>query len=208
VDALLQRLAAHRGPGAYGTVFALIAGSGLGIPINEDVVILGAGALTLYGVFDARLLIATVLIGLLIADGLIYYWGRRFGAALLLKRPFSYVISPAQLLSAQKRFEGGGAGLIFATRFLAGLRAPIHFTAGTLKISYRTFVMCDMGAAVFEVPVLIFAVRFVGGHVDRVLPYVKRFEYAALAAFGVWLLLRIKRYWLPVNVAPVADIEN
>jgi membrane protein DedA with SNARE-associated domain len=180
----------------YLGTFGLLACAGVGIPANEDIIILGAGAMTLSGKMSPVPLVVVILLGLLVADSLIYFWGRKLGVSLLLRKPFSYAISPAKLEAAQKRFEGGGAGLIFATRFLAGLRAPVHFAAGTLKISYRTFVLCDIGAALIEVPALVYAARYVGGNVDALLPYIKKAELVLVGAFLVWLALRIKRYWL------------
>lgn len=201
MDRLVAGLSAVRGPWAYAWVFGLLAAAGIGVPVNEDVVIVGSAALTFYGVFRVEPLIATILLGLLVGDTLLYHWGYRYGEALVSRRPFSWAISPAKLAAARARFSGGGAGLIFCTRFLPGVRAPIHFSAGTLRISLTTFVACDMGAALLEVPALVFAVRYVGGNAALVLAAFKRIQYVALAGFFVWLALRIRRYWLPVRDA-------
>ncbi|MDB6126255.1 MAG: rane protein, partial [Verrucomicrobia bacterium] len=54
-----------------------------------------------------------------------------------------------------KLMERHGSLALFIGRFLPGLRAPIFFTAGSMKVSFLKFIFFDGIAAVFSVPAFV-----------------------------------------------------
>ena len=180
--AFLQSL---QGFPAYALLLGLLVGSGFGLPINEDILLLGAAALTLRGVMEPVPLIAVAWIGLLTADGLVFHWGHRFGARLLRHRFFARWVPEARLAAMQGIMRRYGPGYIFAVRFMPGLRTALYFAAGSLKMPYRHLFLFDGAAALVELPLLVYGVRYVGGRWQDILAGVQRFQGVLLPGFAV-----------------------
>jgi len=163
MQSVLGFLQSLQGWPAYALLFGVLAASGFGLPINEDILLLAAAALTLRGIMDPRVLVVVAWCGLLIADGLIFHWGRRFGAPLLRHRAFGRIVRPGRVTLMQRRMRRWGPVSIFAVRFMPGMRTALFFAAGSMKIRYRHFFAFDGAAAAVELPLLVYAVRAVGG---------------------------------------------
>lgn len=176
----MDRLREMQGTGAYALLFGLLVSAGIGAPVNEDIILIGAAALTLYSVFDVPGLILVGIVGVVLGDFLIFHWGYKYGIKLTRTRLFSKIVSEKKLLEFQKRFSERGHGFLFVTRFLPGIRTPIFFAAGSLKIPYRKLLILDTVAAVIQIPILVYAVRYVGGNTDVVFQYFQKFQHVLL----------------------------
>lgn len=193
--AFLQSL---QGAPAYGLVFAVLAASGFGLPINEDILVMVAAALTLRGVMDPVPLAAVAWCGVVCADALIFHWGHRFGAQLLRHRGAARVLPPARLMAVQATMRRWGPGYLFLVRFLPGMRSALLFAAGSLKMPYRHLLLFDGVAGLVELPLLIFAVRLVGGRWQDILAGLQRWQSVLVAAVlllgvAVGLVLWLRR---------------
>ena len=193
MDSLMSSLQSLEGFPAYALLFGLLFGSGFGMPVNEDILLLGAAALTLKGVMEPVPLIAVAWFGVLTADTLVFHWGHRFGARLLRHRLFARLVPPHRLASMQAAMLRYGPGYIFLARFMPGIRTALYFAAGSLKMPYRHQVVFDGAAAVVELPLLVYSVRYVGGRWDEILAVVERFQGflvpgILLLVLGVWLV--------------------
>ncbi len=197
MQSLMNFLQSLQGWPAYALMFGLLVGSGFGLPVNEDILLLGAAALTFKGVMDPVPLVAVAGLGILIADTLIFHWGHRFGARLLAHSLFARLVPPARLAAMQAAMLRYGPAYIFAARFMPGLRTALYFAAGSLKMPYRRQLVFDGAAACVEVPLLVYGVRYVGGRWEEILGFVERFP-AFLAAgivlmlLGVWLFRAVR----------------
>jgi membrane protein DedA with SNARE-associated domain len=192
MDSLLAFLQSLQGFEAYALLLALLVGSGFGLPINEDILLLGAAALTLKEVMAPLPLIAVAWLGLLAADTLIFHWGHRFGAQLLRHRWFARLLPEARLAAMQATMRRYGPAYIFVVRFLPGLRTALLFSAGSLKMPYRYLFIYDGAAALVELPLLVYGVRYVGGRWEEILALFQRFQGVLLPGLlllvlGVWL---------------------
>ena len=181
MDGCLEQLQLLQGPPAYALVFGLLVACGIGAPMNEDVVLLAAAALTLTGVMQPLPLIAVAWFGLIAGDALIFHWGYRYGARILRHRWFARILPEARLTAAQARVQRGGPASIFVIRFLPGIRTALFFAAGTLKIPYRTFFLFNGLAAAIELPLLVFGVRYIGGRWKEILPAIQQAQGWLLA---------------------------
>lgn len=198
VMAFLQSL---QGLPAYGLLFGALAASGFGLPINEDILLLVAAALTLRGVMEPVPLIAVAWCGLLTADALVFHWGHRFGAPLLRHRAAQRMLPATRLAAMQERMRRWGPASIFAARFMPGMRTALFFAAGSLKIPYRHLFVFDGAAALVELPLLVYGVRYVGGRWQDILDSVQRFQAVlipavlllATSALGLYLWRRQPR---------------
>lgn len=198
MDSLMAFLQSLQGLPAYALLFAALCGSGFGLPINEDILLLAAAALTLKGVMEPVPLIVVAWCGVLAADALVFHWGRRFGARLLRHRVFARVMPETRLARAQDTVRRWGPACIFAVRFMPGLRTALFFTAGSLEIRYRHLFVFDGAAALLELPVLVYGVRYVGGRWEQILELVQRFQGVLvpgilLLLLGAWFLRRRRR---------------
>jgi len=197
MDIWLQQLSALQGLPAYALTFGLLLACGIGAPMNEDIVLLVAASLTLNHIMEPVPLMVVSWFGLLAGDALIFHWGYRYGARLLQWRWFARIVPPQRLQGFQERVQRGGPAYIFVIRFLPGIRTALFFAAGMMKIPYRTFFLYDGLAAVIELPVLVYGVRFVGGHWQQILEMLKEGQVWLLGALGLalvgWALQR--RLW-------------
>lgn len=169
-DSLLGSLQGLQGFPAYALLFGILVASGFGLPMNEDILLVTAAALTLSGVMDPWPLVAVAWAGIVIADGLIFHWGRVFGARLLEHRLLSHAISPRRLVAMQQFMQRVGPVAIFAARFMPGVRSAVYLAAGSMKLRYRQQFLFDGLAAAVEIPLLVFAVRYVGGNWEQLVP--------------------------------------
>ena len=195
MDSLMSFLQSLQGIEAYALLLALLVGSGFGLPVNEDILLLGAAALTLKSVMEPVPLIAVAWLGLVTADSLVLHWGHRFGGQLLRHRFLARLMPEARLRAMQAVMRRYGPGFMFVARFMPGLRTPLFFAAGSLKMPYRHLFIFDGAAALVELPLLVYGVRYLGGRWQEILALVQRFQGfllpgLVLLALGLWLYSR------------------
>lgn len=195
MDSLMAFLHSLQGWQAYALLLGLLVGSGFGLPVNEDILLLGAAALTLKGVMEPMPLIAVAWLGLVTADSLVLHWGHRFGGQLLRHRLLARLMPEARLAAMQAVMRSHGPGFMFVARFMPGLRTPLFFAAGSLKMPYRHLFIFDGAAALVELPSLVYGVRYLGGRWQEILAVVQRFQGllvpgVVLLVLGLWLYSR------------------
>ena len=190
-DSLLAALQSLQGLPAYALVFGLLAGSGVGLPMSEDILLLTAAALTLRGVMEPLALVAVAWVGILVADGLTFHWGRVFGPTLLQHRYLARAMPPQRLLAMQQMMLRHGPAFLFLVRFMPGVRSALLFAAGSLKTPYRYLFFFDGLAAAIELPLLVYGVRYVGGRWEEVLGALRNAQWVLLAV----LLLALAAWW-------------
>lgn len=198
MDSLMALLQSLQGAPAYVLLFAVLAGSGVGLPVNEDLLLAGAAALTLRHVMEPVPLVAVAWCGVLCADGLIFHWGRRFGPHLMRHRLAARALPPRRVDAMERAVQRWGPACILAVRFMPGLRSALLFAAGSMKIPYRQFFLFDGIAAMVELPLLVWAVRRLGSHWDAILAALQRWQAillaaAVLLALAAWLAVRWRR---------------
>ncbi|MES2980385.1 MAG: DedA family protein [Pseudomonadota bacterium] len=183
---------------AYALLLGLLASSGFGLPLSEDILILGAAALTLRGIIEPWPLVAVAWCGILMADTLVFHWGKRFGSRLLEHRWLARWITPDRLEVLQQRVRRYGPATLFLVRFMPGFRSPVLLAAGSLQLPYRSLFIWDGLAACVELPLLVWGVRYLGGRWEEILDLAQRFQQVllpvlVLVLFGVWLWRRARR---------------
>lgn len=135
--------------------FLVLLLCGLGLPIPEDIVLMTAGAL---GLMEGRSWFeVTVLmyLGVMLGDSMIFMAGRHFGGQLRSARWFQRYFSELKQSKVEVMFERYHSMVLFVGRFLPGLRAPIFFTAGSMKVPFLKFLAFDGFAALISVPFFV-----------------------------------------------------
>ncbi|MDI1249635.1 MAG: DedA family protein [Lacunisphaera sp.] len=135
--------------------FMVLILCGLGLPVPEDIVLLVAGAM---GVMDGYSWVEVSVLmyaGVMIGDSTIFFAGRFFGGKLRQAAWFQRYFSSPKQAKVERLFDHYHSFVLFFGRFLPGLRAPIFFTAGSMKVRYWKFFLFDGFAALISVPFFV-----------------------------------------------------
>lgn len=161
----------------YVGLFCVLLLCGLGLPLPEDVALLAGGFLVHRGVTELPMTLAVSLLGVVAGDNWLFFIGRRFGTGLVsyfqLGRPSSQV----QIDRLKGFMNRHGNRAIFYARFLAGVRALIYLTAGSLGVSPANFVFFDLLGALISVPIVVSLGFLFGGQIEEVFRYMGGFEH-------------------------------
>jgi membrane protein DedA with SNARE-associated domain len=193
----------------YAGVILILFASSFGLPLPEEVVLLSSGMIAYLSLTESLatgnppnvnpITLSIVCFGsVLISDLLVFTLGRKYGLAMLRRKPFSRFISEVALTKVRiwTRKYGVWACAIF--RFTPGIRFPGHFMCGSMRISYTKFLLTDGVAALLTVPTQVLFIAYYG---DEILVYFKQFKVVLIGlfilAFFIWFFF-IRRLKSPV----------
>lgn len=181
---------------AYGAIFGILLACGLGVPIPEDITLLAAGYLAHSGNIDFWTTLIVCFIGVIFGDSLVFYLGAHYGRRILKVWFFRKMIPEERLDVVRQRLRKYGNKLIFAARFMPGLRAAIFFTSGTLHLPFRVFIFYDGLAALLSVPLLVWLAYHYGHILDQVLKVVRKVEHGIFYCIVLLILVIIVKWYL------------
>jgi membrane protein DedA with SNARE-associated domain len=179
--------------GYVGIIVFLIL-TGCGLPIPEEVPIVGAGWASSpeQGKLHPLLALGSCFIGAVVGDIIMYGIGRRFGRRLLQKRAwFASMLTPEKERQIEEMFRHHGLKVLFVSRFLVGVRSPIYITAGILKVPFRRFVLVDMFCAAVMVTTFFALAYWFSNHV---LSWIRQAEAAVTITIGVLAIIALVGY--------------
>lgn len=200
MDFLIDFLLNFYGITPYFLIFGILLLCGLGLPIPEDITLFAAGVMAYYGVSDLYWMIAVSMLGVILGDSIVFFLGAKYGRRLTKKWFFHKLLPDERLEAVRVKFKERGEKLLFAARFMPGLRAPIFFSAGVLHVPYRRFILYDGTAALISVPLIVGAVYKFGDQLESVIRFIQRLEHgivfvifaAILAVAGKWYITHRK----------------
>lgn len=154
----------------YIAVFGALLLCGLGVPVPEDITLVAGGVITGFACtttdgtvttlalcHQVHLMVAVSMAGVLIGDLTMFTLGRMLGMRITENRWFNRILSKERFTKVQDKMTKHGKWILFAARFMPGLRAPIFIVSGiTRSVSYTRFVLTDGSAALISVPVWIY----------------------------------------------------
>lgn len=179
------------GMGPYLALLGAIWIASVGVPIPEDIALLGGG-LACY-LETARLLpmIAVGMFAVLSGDLFIFYLGHRWASNLFEHRMTRKLATPERVEKLRIKFHEHQLKTIFLGRFLPGVRALVFLTAGAMKISVWRFLAMNGLAALISVPLFI-VLGYVFGHsYDKLKERVAEIKYVI-----VFVLIGISIIWV------------
>ena len=150
----------------YLAPFVVLLLCGLGLPLPEEVTLIGAGILLYREEVRFLPIVAVCSAAILIGDSIPYWLGRRYGENALRVRWVARIVHPERLHRLRQRFAEHGNIVTFACRFVAGIRIPGYFIAGTMGMSYGRFLLLDALGVLVSVPISIYLGSIFGGSVD------------------------------------------
>lgn len=177
----------------YLAVFLVLLLCGLGLPLPEEVTLIAAGVVVFEGRADLHAMVLVTILGILGGDSLLFALGWRFGPPLLTRRFFRRLLHADRMAKVRRQFDRHGVKAVFFARFFAGIRACVYFTAGTLGMRYRTFILLDLCGALLSAPISVWLGMHFGAGIEEALKYLTRFDRALLAVALVLILGAVLR---------------
>lgn len=181
----------------YFGLFAVLALCGMGLPVPEDVALLAGGYLAHRGIIQYPMTLAVSLFGVVAGDNSLYFLGRRFGTGLVAYLCVGRPNSRRQIARLRGFMERHGHMAIFYARFLAGVRALVYLTAGSLGVKPTRFFIYDALGALISVPVVVSLGYVFGAQIGHIISYIGGFEHLIwVVALGMLIVLASRILWL------------
>jgi membrane protein DedA with SNARE-associated domain len=178
--------------GRYLGIMVFLILTGCGLPIPEEVPIVGAGYAAGQGNLHPVLALVSCFVGAVVGDVIMYGIGRRFGRRLLQKRAwFASMLTPEKERKIEEMFRHHGLKVLFVSRFLVGVRSPIYITAGILKVPLKRFVIVDTICAAAMVTTF-FGLAYKYG--ETIARWIRNAELAVTITIGVLAVLALVGY--------------
>lgn len=191
--------------------FVVLLLCGVGLPLPEEVTLIGSGMLLYRGEVEFLPIIGVCSTAIILGDSIPFWLGRRYGMKALDIRWVGRVLHPERFARLHRRFKEHGNWATFACRFFAGVRLPGYFLAGTLGMSYPRFLLLDGLGVLISVPISIYAGVLFGGQVDRMKDALEDFHlllaFLSISLILILFLRRRRRSSPPSTGRPQASTE-
>ena len=139
----------------------------------------------------------TVYIAVLIADFILYLFGRKYGRMVVCHKWFQKLLSPERLVMLEEKYKKKGIFLILFGRHILGLRAQIFLVSGVMRMHPLKFLLTDAFTVIFTIAIMV-SIGYVGGDSLKDIGIDKRkIEYVAvflfISFFAAYLILKYIR---------------
>jgi len=180
---------------AYTVIVCVLFICGLGVPIPEEITLLLAGWAAYEGHVDLWLIMFLCVAAIIGGDLTMFFIARRWGRSLLTTRFGKWLFPAPRLAKVESYFEKHGNKTVFFARFFAGIRMPVYFTAGTMKMHPMRFILLDLAGTLISGPTSIYiAFRFSKNFKEAI----SKVEHANRWIFGgivVIVVLTVLWHW-------------
>lgn len=157
-------------PGSYLGIFLLMVLTGCGLPIPEEVFIIGAGVLSANGELRPEFAFPAALLGALVGDAAMYGIGYRFGHGLLHRHPkLSKLVGAHREEYFERAVQRHGFKVLLLARFMVGVRGPVYLAAGVVRMPFLRFLMWDLVCATLVVGAFFGLAYFFGEEIADLL---------------------------------------
>jgi membrane protein DedA with SNARE-associated domain len=169
----------------YLGLFVILVLCGMGLPIPEDVALLAGGFLVHRGIIRYPVTLLVALVGVVAGDHSLFFLGRRFGTGFVAYLGLARPRSQRQIEWLKELMQRHGHRAILYARFLAGLRALVYLTAGSLGVKPLRFFMYDVAGALISVPIVVSLGYVFGNELETAVGWIGGLEKL------VWLVLAL-----------------
>lgn len=139
----------------YLAMFAILFMCGLGLPVPEEVTLIGSGLLVGWGEADFLFASLACVLGILAGDTIIFGMGYFYGRSFLRSRPMRILLSPRRQAKVARFFQKHGSKAVFFARFFAGVRIGVYAYAGSQRFNWLRFWFFDLCGALISGPTSI-----------------------------------------------------
>ena len=168
---------------SYAGLFLVLILCGLGLPVPEDLILLAGGFMVYRGTTAYPWTLLVGLLGVVGGDNSLFFLGRRFGTVLVSYLSVGHPNSQRRIERLKDFMRRHGHLAIFYARFLAGARALVYVTAGSVGFDFSRFFFYDVLGALISVPIVVTLGYIFGAQIDHAVAYIGGFERL------VWLVI-------------------
>lgn len=147
----------------YIGLFALLILGGVGFPFPEDTTLILCGFLISHSIIKPVPALFLVYSGLIIADLVLYFFGKKYGRMIVTQKRFHKIISPEKLSMLEEKFNKKGILFILFGRHLIGLRAQLFLVAGVTRMPILKFIVSDTISSFFTITAMV-GIGYIGGN--------------------------------------------
>ncbi len=147
----------------YLGLFLLLILGGIGLPFPEDATLILCGVLISVEAVRPIEALCVVYAGVLAADLLLYWVGRKYGPEIITHKRFRKVVSPKTLATIRKKFDRWGILVVLVGRHLVGLRSQILLVSGVMKMPPVKFIIADGISSLVTIALMVGA-GYMGGN--------------------------------------------
>lgn len=169
------------------------AGSGIVVPMPEDVPLLYAGTQIAGGSWAWPAVILVGVVGVGLRDLGAWAMGRYLIRWLLATRAGHWLFGN-KLRRAERLISNHGSAAVLIGRFLVGFRAPVFMAAGAMGVPLRSFVGYDAVGLVIAVPMTVGLGYVFGAPIIELaaamLQRASAFATIGALAAGIWFVWR------------------
>ncbi|MGH7931681.1 MAG: DedA family protein [Candidatus Binataceae bacterium] len=192
----------------YLGLLAVLLLCGMGLPVPEDVALLAGGFMVHRGITQYPMTLAVSLVGVMAGDNSLFFLGRRFGTGLVRYLGLSRPRSQYQIDRLKDFMQRHGHMAIFYARFLAGVRALVYVTAGSLGVSPGRFFLYDALGAIISVPIVVSLGYVFGSQIELAIRYLGGFEHLIWIVVALCLGICAMRLLVFVRGRPVGPAST
>src|SRR5262249_36968404 len=140
----------------YLAMFGILTLCGIGLPLPEEITLIGSGLLVGWGEADFTWSCLACGAGMLFGDSLIFCLGHHYGRRFLDSRLMHIVLPPERQEKVRDFFNIHHAKALFLARFFPGVRIGVYAYAGSQRTSWLRFFTLDLLGVFISGPVSIF----------------------------------------------------
>ena len=144
----------------YLAMFGILLMCGIGLPVPEEVTLLGSGLLVGWGEADFLLASMACVLGILMGDSVIFGLGHHYGQRFLDSRPMHLLLPPGRQIKVQQFFNKHGSKALFLARFFPGVRIGVYAYAGSQRVAWSRFITLDFLGTLISGPTSILIGRW------------------------------------------------
>jgi membrane protein DedA with SNARE-associated domain/rhodanese-related sulfurtransferase len=195
-------------------VFANVLLQQLGVPVPAEPTLVVAGSLAARGLLPLPGLVGVTWLAVLIADSTWYWMGRRYGNQVL-RVVCRLALSPDSCVrTTEQTFSRWGLKSLAVAKFIPGFSMVAPPMAGAMRVSWSSFLLFDLMAAVLWSSVGIGAGLIFYRQVDRILAalaglggWAPAVGVSLLAAFVSWKWVQRRRFYRTLRMARISVDE-
>ncbi len=128
-------------------LFGLLAASGFGLAMGEDLFTIPAGFLMQRDIMPFWWTIAAAYFGVVVADVLWVIIVRRFSRQILRFKFFRKMFHPRHILEIKYKFDRWGSWVVVVSRFIPFSRTPVFTAAGLTRMPLGKFILAETVSA-------------------------------------------------------------
>jgi membrane protein DedA with SNARE-associated domain len=196
MEELLSYLCEHAHH-AHWVIFCLLLLSGFSLPISEDIMLLGGGAIASTCIPDHALkLYMWIFLGCYLSAWEAYWIGRLLGPRLYHMRFFKWIVTPQHLDTLQHYYSKFGIFTFIIGRFCpGGIRTALFMSSGLTHMPFPLFILRDGVACLISSSTLFYLGYHFARNIHQILLYFHRYSEWFIGLTSCLVLAGLAYLW-------------